>query len=170
MSKHLVLVGMMGSGKTTVGRWLHGETRLPLVDTDALIEERTGMTVSQIFEKEKEPWFRQREKEVVHELIQGPASIISTGGGLFLDGDNRRNLCSNGEVFYLRASAEELAKRTRKASHRPLLHGEDHLSKLRIMLQDRQRYYEDGTHPIDIGGRPVASIGREILALYRKTP
>jgi len=170
MNKHLVLVGMMGSGKTTVGTWLHRHLRqLQYCDTDTLIAESEKRTIPEIFRDAGEPHFRAREREIIRELLSEtrPASILSTGGGLFIDLQNRRALLRNGVVFYLHASARELAARTEKAVHRPLLHGKDHLSELREKLAARDTAYRQAHHTVEVGGRSVDEIGKEILAHWK---
>ena len=167
MNKHLVLVGMMGSGKTTVGTWLHRHLRqLQYCDTDTLIAESEQRTIPEIFRDSGEPHFREREREIIRELLAPDrrATLLSTGGGLFIDPENRRALLENGVVFYLHASATELAARTEKAIHRPLLHGKDHLSELREKLAARDTAYRQAHHTVEVGGRPVDEIGKEILS------
>jgi len=171
MNKHLVLVGMMGSGKTTVGAWLHRHLRhLLYCDTDTLIAESEKRTIPEIFRDAGEPYFRERERQVVRELLspEKPATLLSTGGGLFIDPKNRGALLEHGIVFYLQASAQELAARTEKAIHRPLLHGKDHLAELREKLNLREDAYRQAHHIVEVGGRSVDEIGKEILADWKK--
>ncbi len=99
MNKHLVLIGMMGSGKTTVGRWIEAKRGLPLHDIDALIERREGRTIREVFAAEGEPYFRQRERELTAEAVGNETGVIATGGGLFVDPENRHMLRERGVVF-----------------------------------------------------------------------
>jgi len=173
MNKHLVLVGMMGSGKTTVGNWLHRHLRqLQHCDTDTLISESEKRTISDIFRDSGEAYFRACERDLVRKLLADSSRplILSTGGGLFIDPENQRALLEHGVVFYLQASAEELSARTEKSMHRPLLHGKDHLAELRAKLASRAAAYRQAHHTVEVGGRTVDEIGNEILSHWQKSP
>jgi shikimate kinase len=167
MNKHLVLVGMMGSGKSTVGRWLAERTGLPFVDTDARIEAREGHPISRIFANAGEAYFRDVERQVVAEVAADAPSVVATGGGVFVDTANRAALLRSGVVFYLKVAAEELAARTGKGTHRPLLHGKDHLAELQNKLAAREAFYAGAHHVID-AQRPVREIEETILGIWKK--
>lgn len=117
--KNIVLIGMMGCGKTTCGRLLSRRLGLPLVDTDELIQAREGCTISRLFACKGEAYFRARETELVRELAAGSDQIIATGGGLPLQEENRAALRETGVVFFLHRSPEEIFDGTDLAD-RPL--------------------------------------------------
>jgi len=159
---------MMGSGKSTVAEWLHRAGGLPFYDTDALIERRAGKTIPEIFETQGESTFRQWEREVLAEAIGKTPGILSTGGGLFSDPENRSLLLERGIVFYLHAPVEVLAARTAAATNRPLLEkAEDRLETLRTLLARREADYRQAHHVIDAAHRKSEAIGAEILHLYQ---
>ncbi len=170
MNKHLVLVGMMGSGKSTVGMWLFRELRpeAGYCDIDALIAQAERRTISDIFRDAGEDYFRGLESTILQGVLASARQpqVIATGGGLFMDAGNRKALLKEGIVFYLRASAEELAARTERAAHRPLLHGKDHLAELRTKLAEREATYRLAHHVVEAERRSVEEIGGEILAIW----
>ncbi|WP_308446494.1 shikimate kinase AroK [Chitinimonas sp. BJYL2] len=137
------LVGLMGAGKTTIGRALARITNKTFYDADHEIEARTGVRVSLIFEIEGEPGFRARETEVIDVLSAMNGIVLATGGGAVLDPVNRTNLASRGFVIYLRASVDELYQRTRHDKNRPLLQTEDPRAKLQALFEQRDPYYRE---------------------------
>jgi shikimate kinase len=140
----IVLVGMMGTGKTTVGRLLSCRLRRPFVDSDEQVELQTGRTVREIFESDGEAAFRKQESEVLRQALSAPAGprVITAAGGVVLDPDNRRRLCEVSNVVWLRAAPAVLAKRVRRADHRPLLAG-DALATLTQLLTQRESLYDE---------------------------
>ncbi|MBT8041554.1 MAG: shikimate kinase [Kiritimatiellales bacterium] len=164
--KNIVLVGFMGSGKTTVGRLLSETTGMPLVDMDTLIEERTGKTINEIFAEDGEPHFRALERELVQELAAGENQIISTGGGIVLNSDNIADFEKNGLVVCLLADAASVLERVQHDSSRPLLAG-DKQARILELLETRKPLYEAVTHRIDTSGRPSPiPTAQEIIDLY----
>ena len=121
MQQNIFLVGLMGSGKTTVGRLLAKRLGLKFVDSDQEIESRTGATISWIFEIEGEDSFRQREMETIDELTSRQGILLATGGGSVIRPENREVLKKRGIVIYLRASVSNILKRTQHDRNRPLL-------------------------------------------------
>jgi shikimate kinase len=150
----LTLVGMPGSGKSTVGRQLSRRLRLPFFDSDHLIEERLGCTIKDFFAREGEAAFRDVEEQVIREATQGPDSVLATGGGAVLREANRRQLREGGKVVYLRSSPEELYRRLRHDRQRPLLQVDDPLGRLRTMHAERDPLYRDAAHFVIETGRP----------------
>ena len=118
---NIFLVGPMGAGKTTVGKRLAELRGMNFVDSDHAVEERTGVDIAFIFEKEGEAGFRKREKQVIAELTAGHNLVLATGGGAVLDADNRQHLAGRGFVVYLRASIDHQLRRTGRTESRPLL-------------------------------------------------
>lgn len=140
---HVVLVGMMGAGKSSVGRRVAEALDRPLVDTDALVEERTGHTVREIFEADGEAAFRRFEAEAVAAAADWPEpAVIAAAGGVVLYPESRDRLRRSGTVVYLRANVETLVDRVRSGAHRPLL-AEDPEAVLRRLDAERQGLYED---------------------------
>ena len=123
----IVLVGLPGSGKTTVGRSLARRLQLPFADSDAVIEQRLGCAIRDYFDHQGEAAFRDIEQAVIDELTQGPPGVLATGGGAVLRPANRRHLRERGTVIYLRASPEQLHRRLRHDTKRPLLQVDDPL-------------------------------------------
>src|SRR5688572_8740329 len=134
---NIFLVGMMGSGKTTLGRALAQRLHMPFADTDRLLVDRTGVPVTTIFEIEGEEGFRKRESTVLAELAQGRDQVIATGGGAILAPENRAAMRAGGTVIYLRARLEHLWERTRHDSSRPLLKTADPRGTLKELLEVR---------------------------------
>lgn len=162
---HLVLVGMMGAGKSTVGRILSERLGRPLVDTDQRIEASTGKTVRQIFADEGEPAFRALETQVLREsLEQDDPSVIAAAGGVVLDPENRRLLVeSDARVVWLRADTALLVERVRNGAHRPLL-DEDPATVLQRMAETRGDLYREVADLIvTVDGRPANEVAEAVL-------
>jgi shikimate kinase len=165
--KNIVLVGFMGSGKTTVGQLLSEKTGMPLVDMDTLIEKRAGKTINEIFAGHGEPHFRTLERELVKELAARGGQIISTGGGIVLNSDNISDFEKTGLVVCLLVDAETVLDRLRHDTSRPLLAG-DKETKIIELLENRRSLYESITHTIDTSGRPSPEpTACEIIDLYK---
>jgi shikimate kinase len=140
-SGNLVLVGMMGSGKTTVGRALAKHLGKVFVDSDEEIIKRTGVTIPHIFDIEGEAGFRQREATTLRELVGRDNTVLATGGGAVLEEQNRAMLRQNGIVIYLKASVHDLWQRTRHDRNRPLLQTDNPHAKLTELFQLRDPLY-----------------------------
>ncbi|MFZ5746728.1 MAG: shikimate kinase [Pseudomonadota bacterium] len=139
--KPIVLVGLMGVGKTTVGRRLAQRMHLPFVDADAEIERAAGMTVSDIFERFGESHFRDGERRVIARLIDGRPKIIATGGGAFINDETRALILEQALAVWLDATPEVLADRVGRRNTRPLLHGRDPREVLSELATLRNPYY-----------------------------
>jgi shikimate kinase len=139
--KPIVLVGLMGAGKTTVGRRLAQRIRLPFVDADHEIEAAAGMTVSDIFERFGEPYFRDGERRVIARLIDGRPKVIATGGGAFVHEQTRGLILDQAIAVWLDAEPAVLADRVRRRDTRPLLRGRDPEAVLTELAQVRNPYY-----------------------------
>jgi shikimate kinase len=150
----LSLVGMPGSGKSTVGRQLSRRLQLPFFDSDHEIELRLGCSIREYFAREGEPAFRDVEEQVIADLARGPGAVLATGGGTVLREANRRALREGGKVIYLRSSPEELYRRVRNDGQRPLLQVEDPLARLRAMHAERDPLYREAAHFLIETGRP----------------
>lgn len=150
----LVLVGLPGSGKSTVGRQLGRRLDLPFSDSDHVIEQRIGCSIRSFFEREGEDAFRDIEEEVIAELCSAPAGVIATGGGAVLRPANRERLRASGQVFYLRSTPEEVFRRVKHDAGRPLLQVEDPLQRLRDLFAQRDPLYRETAHFVIETNRP----------------
>ena len=140
-SGNIFLVGMMGAGKTTVGKQLARQMGKTFIDCDEEIQRRTGVTIPHIFDIEGEAGFRQRESVVIAELVQQDNIVLATGGGAVLCEENRDALRRNGIVIYLKSSVHDLWQRTRHDRNRPLLQTADPKAKLRELFEQRDPLY-----------------------------
>jgi shikimate kinase len=131
----IVLIGLMGVGKTTVGRRLAQKLGLPFVDADEEIETAAGMTIAEIFDKFGEPYFRDGERRVIARLIDGSRKVIATGGGAFMNEETRALILDRATAVWLEADVETLIDRVRRRNTRPLLRGKDP----RVVLSDLAR-------------------------------
>jgi len=168
MAKHngirsIFLVGPMGSGKSAVGRRLARDLGAEFVDSDAVIEARTGVEISYIFEKEGEEGFRRREREVIDELTQLPGIVLATGGGAVLVPENRAALKQRGRVVYLHATVAQQFERTSHSKNRPLLESGDRESVLADLMAVRDTLYREVAEICaETDGRTVAAVAGEI--------
>jgi shikimate kinase len=159
-----VLVGLPGSGKSTVGRHLARKLSLPFIDSDHAIEERLGCSVREYFEVEGEERFRDLESEVLAELLAKGEGVLSTGGGSVLRALNRERLKAQGQVFYLRTTPEDVFRRLRHDQSRPLLQVSDPLGRLRELFAIRDPLYLATAHHVIENTRPhVGSLVTSIL-------
>ncbi len=169
ISGNIYLVGLMGAGKTSVGKLLAKRLSRQFHDSDHEIEARTGVRIPVIFEIEGEAGFRQRESAVIDELTQAEDIVLATGGGAVLDPRNRELLHSRGTVVYLRASVDELYNRTRRDRNRPLLQTADPRGRLAELMKVRDPLYREVAHVVvDTGSQSLRTlIGRLEAALAR---
>lgn len=140
---NIFLVGLMGAGKTTVGKLLARHLNKSFYDCDHEIQKRTGVNIPVIFEIEGEAGFRQRESAILKELTRLDSVVLATGGGAVLSKDNRALLRRNGTVVYLRATVNDLWQRTRHDKNRPLLQTEDPMAKLNELYAERDSFYQE---------------------------
>lgn len=158
------MIGLPGSGKSTVGRQLARRLQLPFYDSDRVIEERLGCSIKDFFARQGEEPFRDVEASVIDELTQLPQGVISTGGGAVLRSANRNHLRSRGQVIYLKSAPEELARRLKHDTHRPLLQVDDPLKRLRDLFTVRDPLYRETAHFVIETGRPsVATLVNMIV-------
>lgn len=170
----IFLVGLMGAGKTSVGRALARRLHKQFCDSDHEIERLTGVKIPLIFEIEGEAGFRLRETKVLTELVQRPDIVLATGGGAVLSEQNRRLLTQHGTVVYLRASPRDLWVRTRHDKNRPLLQNTDPLIRLQDLFAERDPLYRDiADLVVDTGNQTVAALAHRLesrLARLRGGP
>ena len=152
----LSLVGLPGCGKSSVARLLSRHYGWPTQDTDAVIESRIGMPIRDFFASHGEPAFRDLEAQALADCLTEPGPrILATGGGIVLRPENRERLRNGSLCFYLRTTPEELARRLRNDTQRPLLQGVDALRKLRELNQQRDAFYRQTAHYVVEAGRPT---------------
>jgi shikimate kinase len=164
-SAALFLVGMMGAGKTTVGRRLARRLDRPFVDADRELEARLGVPIPTIFELEGEAGFRRREAAIIDELTRREPIVLATGGGAVLDPANRAALRERGRVVYLRASVGDLWHRLRRDKVRPLLRAPDPRARIEELVRLRDPLYREVAHlVVDTGRQPVDQVVDAILA------
>lgn len=164
MQNNIILVGLMGAGKSTIGRQLARRLDLTFYDSDKVIEERTGVSIPTIFSIEGEAGFREREAQVIAELSALSGIVLATGGGSVLRESNRQHLKAAGCVIYLRASAEHLFQRIKHDQNRPLMQTANPLQTLRDLLKAREPLYlEVADLVIPTGKQRVQVILRDIL-------
>lgn len=161
----VILIGMMGAGKTAVGKRIAEALELKFFDTDAMIEEKFGLSISEIFEYEGERGFREKEKSVISGLPDDEMCVVSTGGGAFMFDENKEKLKSMGTSFYLRASLSTLMQRLENDhSQRPLLKG-DMMQELRNLLSQREEVYMQADYVIDVDDVSELEIVQTIISI-----
>ncbi|MCI0749248.1 MAG: shikimate kinase AroK [Nevskiales bacterium] len=160
---NIFLVGPMGAGKTTVGKQLARMRGMNFADSDQEIERRTGVDIAYIFEREGEPGFRQRERQVIADLTGCHRLVLATGGGAVLDAGNRQHLSSRGFVIYLRATLDQQWRRTGRSGRRPLLKAGNRREVLEQLFQIRDPLYREVADCIiDTDGRSARLLAQEI--------
>lgn len=166
--ENIYLIGLMGTGKTTIGRQLAKSIKLPFYDTDKAIEESTGVDIPTIFEFEGEEGFREREQKMLQQLTQLKGVILATGGGTVLREENRKLLQANGFVVYLQCPIDRILERTRRDTQRPLLQTENPRQRLEVLQAQREPLYlACADFKIDTGMLPSKAIVTRILDEYR---
>lgn len=160
----ITLIGLPGSGKSTIGRQLAKRLRVPFLDSDQVIEQRLGCSIKDFFDREGEARFRDVEENVLDELSRAGEGVLSTGGGAVLRPVNRLHLRDRGTVVYLNSTPEELYRRLRHDTQRPLLQVADPLAKLRDLYLARDPLYREVAHfTIDTGRPSVATLVNMIV-------
>jgi len=151
-------VGLPGSGKTTIGRQLARRLGQPFVDSDHEIEHRLGCSIREFFAREGEDSFRNQEQQVIDELTQTHQGVIATGGGAVMREVNRRHMHERGQVIYLRSTPEDVFRRVRHDTARPLLQVDDPLNRLRTLFEARDPLYREAAHFVIETGRPSVAM------------
>ncbi|NKB44928.1 MAG: shikimate kinase [Alphaproteobacteria bacterium] len=147
----IVLVGLMGAGKSCVGRRVAQRLSVPFLDADAEVEAAAGCSIVDIFEQYGEEAFRDGERRVIARLLDGPPSVIATGGGAFVDDQTRALINEKGLSVWLRADLETLVSRTSGRNHRPLLNNGDQRETLAALIDQRYPVYAEADLTIDTG-------------------
>lgn len=165
--QNIVLVGFMGTGKTSVGKELAGRLGRDFIDLDDVIEKRAGCTVNEIFRDKGEAHFRELEKAVIREYAHKNKMIIAAGGGAVIFDENVQHLKRNGLMICLKASADEILNRVRHETHRPLLNVCDPKEKVVELLKKREEFYAKADHAIDTNGLSVKEVADKVLELVK---
>lgn len=161
--RNIVLVGFMGTGKTSVGKILAKRLSRPFIDVDQLIEDAEGQQISDIFEQRGEPYFRTVEKREVASAAALKNAVITTGGGAVLDPENVAALRRSGTLVSLTASPETILGRVQGSRHRPLLNTPDKLAEIRRLLEIRAPFYRCADYSFDTDGKTPAQVADTIL-------
>jgi shikimate kinase len=167
--RSVVLVGMMGSGKSSIGRRLATRLAMPFVDADTEIEQAAGMTIPEIFEQHGEPYFRAGEARVIARLLDHGPQVLATGGGAFMNGDTRAVIRHKGVSIWLKAELDVLMKRIKRRNDRPLLKTDDPAATLKALIAERYPVYAEAD--LTVLSRDVAHeaiVDEIIAALYQR--
>ncbi|WP_332632344.1 shikimate kinase [Halalkalibacter flavus] len=165
MSHHYYITGFMGSGKTTIGQALAEKIGYRVIDTDQWIESKEHMSISEIFEKKGEAYFRELETQALKE-IRGERTIITTGGGIVKKDRNREIMSSQGKVIYLQADLDELLRRLEGDETRPLLQQQEK-DKVQKLYESRLDLYEQADIIVNTVGKAVLDIVRELELILK---
>jgi shikimate kinase len=169
MGVSVILTGPMGSGKTSIGQLLSAQLGYEFIDLDALIVEKVGKSINQLFADEGEISFRDHESAVLSALVGRQNIVLSTGGGVVVREQNRQQLHTLGLVVNLTASVKELAKRLLKVTDRPLLTGDEPLeARIERIMIDREQFYADADIRIDTTGKTLEDVAAIILSFCMK--
>jgi shikimate kinase len=163
LGKTLVLIGMMGAGKTSVGRRLAGVLSVPFRDADAEIEAAAGCTITEIFERFGEPEFRTGERKVISRLLLEPPHVLATGGGAFMDSETREKIKESATSVWLKADIELLLERVARKDNRPLLRNTDSREALTRLLHEREPVYAQADITVQSDGGPHEMVVKRIL-------
>jgi shikimate kinase len=167
-ARSLVLVGLMGAGKTSVGKRLAARLGRPFRDADQEIEQAASATIEEIFERHGEAAFRDGERRVIQRLLEeGPAMVLATGGGAFIDQRTRAVVKAGARSVWLRADVEELVRRTSRRTNRPLLKSGDPLAILSRLAAEREPHYAEADHWIASAASADETTERVLAALAR---
>jgi shikimate kinase len=164
LNRTVVLVGMMGAGKTSVGRRLATLLGVPFRDADSEIEAAAGCTISDIFEQYGEAAFRTGERKVIWRLLLEPPHVLATGGGAFMDPETRDRIKQKAVSIWLKAPVDLLLERVTRKDHRPLLQGGDMRGKLEALLEAREPTYREADITVESDTGPQESVVKRIIA------
>ena len=165
--RNIVLIGFMGSGKTTIAARLANRLNMRYVSTDDLIEKKEGRTINEIFTKSGEGYFRDVESQIVGEVSAMENCVVDAGGGVVIHDENIDLLKTTGVVICLSADPETIMERTNKYKHRPLLNVEDPKRKIRDLLAKRAPLYAKADHTIDTGNLTIAQAVDNIIGIMK---
>ena len=162
--RSVVLVGMMGAGKSTIGRRLAGRLRLSFVDADAAIEAAADMSIAEIFETHGEPYFRDGEAKVIARLLSGGPNVLATGGGAFMRDDTRNRIRDKAVSIWLKADPDVILRRVKRRVDRPLLQTADPAATIGRLIEERHPVYQQADLTIASRDVPHEKIVEECIA------
>ncbi len=166
--KSVFLTGFMGTGKSSVGKILSERLGCKFIDLDALIVAEAGTSIKEIFARHGEPHFRALEAEILGRLASEMCAVVSTGGGVVIDTENRRRMRAEGLVVNLTATAQAICERLAADDERPLLQYDNSLERIKAMLAEREPFYREADIRIDTTGKSVDDIVGQILVWLKK--
>lgn len=166
--KNVVLIGFMGTGKTSTGRLLAGRLGRPFIDIDRKIEQEEGLAISEIFTRRGEAYFRAKEKDTIARVARKRRAIIATGGGVVLDPDNMERLRASGVIICLTASVAVILERTGRRTTRPLLARPDREEIVARLMAEREPLYAAADFTVDTSGLSPRLVTEKIIAYLRQ--
>jgi shikimate kinase len=164
LTRPIVLIGMMGAGKTSVGRQLAQKLGLPFLDADSEIESAAQATVTEIFERDGEAIFRNGERRVIARLLEGPTCVLATGGGAFMSAETRDKIRERGISIWLRADLDLLIRRVGRRRDRPMLREGDPRETLSRLMAAREPIYAQADITVDSGDRTPDQVAESVIA------
>ena len=167
MKKNIIITGFMGTGKSVVAQQLACKLKMEFIDMDRIIEERQGTSIADIFARYGEKYFRAQENKLVKELSQKENVVIATGGGTLLSSDNARILDQRGQIICLYADSQTIYNRVKRKNNRPLLKGENLLSEINRLLEERKKIYDNIKWKIDTTNLNIQEVTDKIIALLK---
>lgn len=163
--KTIVLTGMMGSGKTTIGKLLAEKLNLPVFDIDTIIEQQENLSIPEIFSSKGESYFRKVERNIIKNTFQNSDMIISLGGGAFENNEIRQFLLKNSTIIYLKTSPEIIFERIKNNTSRPLLCGNMSIEKINKIIETRRENYESASYTITTDNKTPKEVVQEITGV-----
>lgn len=167
MPRHIVLIGLPGVGKSTVGRLVSESLPAPLIDIDQLLVRQVGRPVDQIFGMMGEPYFRQLERDAVLAALDGDPAVIVPGGGWAAQPGQIETAMRVSLIIYLKSTAGTAARRSEQGEARPVLAGSDPVQRMGALLQEREHFYRLAHHEVSTGTRDAAEVAKEVAELAR---
>ena len=168
MRKNIIITGFMGTGKSVVAKELARKLKMEFIDMDQIIEEGQEMSISDIFARYGENYFREQENKLAKKLSQKENMVIATGGGTLLSSDNARMLDQAGEIVCLYADSQTIYDRVKRKNDRPLLKGENVLSEIDHLLEERKKIYANIKWKIDTTNLNIQEVTDKIIALLKR--
>ena len=168
MKKNLILIGMMGVGKSTLGKELAKKLNLKFIDTDSVIEKKCSMKISEIFEKKGEAFFRQKEEKEAIESINTIESVIALGGGAFINKSIRNEVLKNSLSFWLDLNLKTINKRIKWTKKRPLINEKNSILKINKLYSERKNIYKLAKYKINCNNLSKEKIVKKIISIYEK--
>ena len=168
LARPIVLVGLMGAGKSSIGRRLAARLNVPFIDADDEIEKAANLSIPEIFERHGETAFRDGERRVIARLLGGPLGVLATGGGAFMDRQTRDLIRERGLSIWLKAEIETLLKRVARRNNRPLLKQGDPRAVLEKLMAERHPVYAEADLTVETGDGPHDLVVDQILAVLRE--